>query len=77
MHWHITDMGGHTSGSNFTGNKVAMMPSLPSLVAPEVVVMTNYSAGSDDKVGIITTLSFQLLLPTSMAVTDVSHQLSS
>ena len=32
-----------------------MMPTLPSLVAPQVVVMTTCGATSDDKVGIMMT----------------------
>ena len=35
-----------------------MMPTVSSLVAPEVIVMTNSGAISDDKVGIMTTLNF-------------------
>ena len=35
-----------------------MMPTLSSLVAPEVVIMTTYGATSDDKVGIMTTLFY-------------------
>ena len=40
-----------------------MMPTLPSLVAPEVVVMTTSDAISDDRDGIMTTLGFNLLRP--------------
>ena len=36
------------------------MPTLSSLVAPQVVTATNDSATSDDKVDITTTLSFSL-----------------
>ena len=36
-----------------------MMPTLSSLAALEVVIMTTSSGASDDKVGIMTTLSFQ------------------
>ena len=36
-----------------------MMPTLSSLVAPEVVIKTTYGATNDDKVGIMTTLIFQ------------------
>ena len=36
-----------------------MMPTLPSLVAPEVVILTTFGATSDDKVGIMTILGFQ------------------
>ena len=39
--------------------KVVMMPTLSSLAAPEVVIMTTSDATSDDKVGIMITLSFQ------------------
>ena len=39
--------------------RVVMMPTLSSLVAPEVVVMTTSGATSDDKVGIMTTPGFQ------------------
>ena len=37
---------------------VIMMPTLSSLVAPEVVITTTSGATSDDKVGIMTTLRF-------------------
>ena len=36
-----------------------MMPTLSSVAALEVVIMTTSSAATDDKVGIITTLGFQ------------------
>ena len=44
--------------------RVTMMPTLSSLVAPEVVITTS-GATSDDKVGIITTLAFSIILPSS------------
>ena len=39
--------------------RVVKMPTLSSLMAPEVVVMTTSGAASDDKVGIVTTHGFQ------------------
>ena len=38
----------------------AMMPTLSSLVAPEVVIMTTSGTTSDDKDGIIPTLAFNV-----------------
>ena len=38
------------------------MPTLSSLAALEVVIMTTSGVASDDKVGIITTPQFQLVL---------------
>ena len=38
--------------------RVAMMPTLPSLVAPQVVIMTTCGATSDGKVGIMTIVNF-------------------
>ena len=42
-----------------TENWVVMMTTFPSLVAPEVVVMTTYGATNDDKVGIMTSVCFR------------------
>ena len=39
--------------------RVVMTPYLSSLVAPQIVIITTWVATSDDKVGIMTTLSFQ------------------
>ena len=54
-----------------------MMAALLSLVAPEVVFMTTSSpdATSDDKVGIMTTLGFQLLF-TTQSLGAPSHYLN-
>ena len=55
----------HLGGTNrlsaylHLNQRVVMMPTLSSQVALEVVSMTTSSATSDDKVGIMTTLSFQ------------------
>ena len=35
------------------------MPTLPVMVAPQVVVMTTFGTTNDDNVGIMTTLNFQ------------------
>ena len=42
--------------------RVAMMPTLSSLAAPEVVIMTTSGAASDDKIGIMSHLGFQYLV---------------
>ena len=41
--------------------RIVTMKTLPSLAAPEVVVMTTPGAASDDKVGIMVVLKFQYL----------------
>ena len=42
--------------------RVVMMPTLSSLVAPEVVKITTFGATSDGKDGIMTTLSFSVFI---------------
>ena len=42
-----------------TKSRVVMMPTLLLPAAPQVVVMTTYGATNDEKVGIITIISFQ------------------
>ena len=48
-----------------------MMPTLPSLVAPEFIVTTTSGAASHDKVGTMTTLGFQWLILASGDLTRV------
>ena len=48
--------------------RVVMMPTLLSLAGMEVVMMTNPSTASDDKVGIRTTLRFYFLYVTHFCV---------
>ena len=47
-------------------NTAVVMPTLSSLVAPEVVITTNSGARSNDKIGIMAILGFQIIciLPT-------------
>ena len=52
------------------------MPISSLNVAPEIIVMTNYGADSDDKVGIMTTLDFQwegCENPSNLWSTNVEH----
>ena len=48
--------------------RVFIMPTLSSLVAPQVVIMTTWGAASDNKVGIITALSLVYLFTSSSVV---------
>ena len=47
---------GHSAGLALKTERVVMMPTLCSLMGPQVVVMTICGAASDDKVDIILTL---------------------
>ena len=63
QHWRLSQKCHHDANFVITGStggchkRVIMMPTLSSLAALEVVIMTTSSAASDDRVGIMTTIS--------------------
>ena len=59
---HITHIFGFIAANTLnTNNQESLMPILSSLVVPQVVIMVSSGANSEDKVGIIITVSFRWL----------------